>query len=261
MKSAKFISIFILLLVAITLAAAALWWILLPQDVEDIVGVLRQRRNMELRQQPPAWMKEMLERHSNNSVGRTGENVLLNALGQMEVSGPENIMNYITHNSACKELRRHIIVFERYRAHLPDDELYVRLFKAIESFHAIYCGKDERYRKLFSRWQDELLGLHEQFVDCEGQPDWYENPNATTRCADAKVIMMCNVNSLRLEIGESVAKAWKFIFKSVLDKAMVQPCNFTKDEYFDGLGTGSAANSLNAGVALIVFILAVVFIF
>lgn len=259
MKSAKFISIFILLLVLITLAAAALWWILLPQDVEDIVEVLRQRRNMELRQQPPAWMKEMVERNANNSFGRTGENVLLNALGQMEVSGPENIMNYITHDSACKELRRHIIVFERYRPHLPDDELYVRLFKAIENFYAIYCGKDERYRKLFSRWQDELLRLHEQFVDCEGKPDWYENPNATTRCADAKVIMMCYVDSLRLEIGEPVGKAWKCIFKSVLDKAMVQPCNFSKDENFDGLG--SAANSLKAGAVLIVLILIIVFIF
>lgn len=257
MKQAKFISIFILLLILIALLVVALWCVLLPEDVKDTIGIIRWRRNMDLPPQTPAWMEQMIETNSNKSHQRTTENVLLNALGQLEISGPENIMTYITRESSCKTLKAHIKTFERIHKDLPDSQLFVRLFKAIEKFHFMFCGRDERYRKVFSQHDVELLALHEQFVDCEGSPDQYENPNSTIRCAEADNIVKCNVETLKSEIGERAARVYECIFEAVLDEAMIQPCNFTtvKGE----LSFKSAGNSNHFKATILFFTFVIIF--
>lgn len=255
MKKAKFITIFILLLILITLLVVALWCVLLPGDVKDTIGSLRWRRDMEIPPslpQAPAWMEQMIEANYNKSHHRTSENVLLNALGQLQISGPENIMTYITQDSPCKTLKPHIKTFERIHKDLPDSQLFVRLFKAIEKFYFAYCGRDERYRKLFSPHDAELIALHEQFVDCEGSPDWYENPNSTTRCAEANEVVKCNVETLQTEIGERAAKAYQCIFEVVLDAVMIHPCNFTTVTMSE-LSFKSAAEIPSGSKALILF--------
>lgn len=225
MKDAKFTCIFVLLLIVITLLAAALWCFLLPEDVKDTVGIKRWRRVPQ--QPPPDWMTQMIETNANKSRLHFSENVLLNALGQLKISGPEDVMTYITLDSPCKTLKHYSDVFERYHKDVPDKELYVRVFKAIKKFTFIYCGRDERYRKLFARNQDRIVGLHEQFEDCQGQLDWYENFNDATRCDDARSIISCYEDALRMDIGSDVARAWKCIFKAVVNEAMIRPCNFT----------------------------------
>lgn len=184
---------------------------------------------------------------------------MLNALGQLKISAPENIMTYITLESPCKKLKPYINVFERYRKDVPDKKLYVRLFNAIQNFHSVYCGRDERYRKMFSQQQEELLKLHENFEDCEGEPDWYENGNATVRCVNARNIMNCYSETLRIEIGSRVARAWNCIFERVINEAMVQSCNFTvskRGSAFDDdndVGVSSGAKS-KGFAAMILFV-------
>lgn len=226
-KSSKCLYIFILLPVFIALLFLFLWSFIVPQDLKDTVGILRWRRNVTSPSiSSPEWMDQMIQTNTNKSNHRVGENVLLNALGQLEISGPENVMTYVTLESSCKKLKPHLIVFERYRKDLPDKMLYVRLFKAVKKFYSIYCGRDERFQKLFAKWQDQLQGLHEQFVDCEGDPDWYEESNVTNLCENAINIVNCYSDSLEMETSKSVAKAWKCLFQLVLNEAMIHPCQF-----------------------------------
>lgn len=221
MKDAKFISIFVLLLILIALLIFTLWCVVLPEVAKDTVGIQRNRR------EPPLWMEQMMEKSTNKSLQRSSENVLLTSLARLEISGPEDVMTYITLDSPCKQLKPYIRTFERHRKDVPDKKLFVRLFNAIKKFYSSYCGRDERYQKLFTKSQDELRNLHENFEDCEGAPDWYENMNATLRCEDARIIMNCFVDTLRMEIGDGAANAWQCIFTSVVNEAMIQPCNFT----------------------------------
>lgn len=259
MKSAKFISVFVLLVIFIVLLIVALWCVLLPEDVKDALGSKRWRRNSELKPpQSPEWMKQKVERTKNSSRAYFAERVLFNALGNLEISAPEDVMTLIRLDS-CKNLKRFVDTFERYQD-LCEENLYVRLAKAIRKFHSIYCGRDERYRKLFSQYEDELLGLHEQFVDCEGPPDWYENMNKTNRCIEANSIINCFGDTLQMEIGSRPAKAWKCIFRAVVNEAMIQPCNFTyskKDFPFDA---GSSSVSSKA-IIIVLCIIASAFIF
>lgn len=261
LKNFKFCSIFVLLLIFITLAALILWCVLLPEDVKDALGMLRRRRNMEAEtEHPPRWIEELVQTNSNKTVERKGENVLINALGQLGISSPENIMAMITLDSPCKKLKPHLNAFERHHEDVPDTNLYARLFNAIRKFSSIYCGQDERYRKLFAKWQEVLLGLHEQFVDCDGQPDWFENTNTTSVCASAENIMNCYGESLRVEIGDTGAKAWKWIFTHVVNELTVKPCKFaaqnvmlSSDEVF---GSSSARPKLQWLLILLPGILA-----
>lgn len=262
MKRAEFVSILILLAIFILLLIVALWCLLLPEDVKDAFGSERWRRKSEWKPpQSPEWLKQKVERTHNRSRAYFAERVLFNALGNLEISGPEDVMTYITLDS-CKDLKRFVDTFKRYRDVLVEENLFVRLSKAIRKFHSIYCGRDERYRKLFSQWQDELLGLHEQFVDCEGSPDWLENTNATNRCSEANSIMKCSGETLEMEIGSQAAKAWKCLFRAVVNEAMIQPCSFTHSRNDFPFDVGSAATS-SEGKAIIIAlcIIASAFIF
>lgn len=256
MKNSKFISIFVLLLILITLLIVALWTVRLPEDVKDTIGISRWTRGAKRNSpQSPEWMERMIDTNSNKSRQRSAENVLLNALGMLEISGPENVMTYIHLDAPCKKLKPYINVFERYRKDVPDKQLYIRLFNAIKKFHSIFCGRDERYRKLFAQWQDELLRLHEQFVDCQGAPDWYENP--TTLCADASNVVNCNVETLRMEIGSDAANAFECIFVPIVNEAMIQPCNLAaskRDFCFEDC-VSAGARSLRFEAFLILFTL------
>lgn len=262
MKGAKFVSILILLVILILLLIVALWCVLLPEDVKDALGSERWRRKSELKPpQSPEWMRQKVERTHNRSRAFFAERVLFNALGNLEISGPEDVMTYITLDS-CKNLKRFVDTFERYWDSLFEENLSVRLSKAIRNFHSIYCGRDERYRKLFSQWQDELLGLHEQFVDCEGAPDWFENTNATNRCSEANNVMNCVGATLEMEIGSQAAKAWKCLFRAVVNEAMIHPCSFTHSRSDFPFDDGSIAVSSEANAIIIALcIIASAFIF
>ncbi|CRK87300.1 CLUMA_CG001102, isoform A [Clunio marinus] len=176
--------------------------------------------------QTPVWINEIIETSGNKSRGRASENVLLNGLAQLEISSPENIMTYITHESPCKKLKPYVNAFKRYRHNLPSNSLYVRLFKAVEKFRSIYCTNEDKYRRIFLQHQDELISLHEQFADCDGKPDWYENMNASNLCEDAKNILNCYEDALCKEVGCGVAEAWSFIFQQIMNETLIRPCDF-----------------------------------
>lgn len=266
MKGFRFCFIFLLLVILVTLLIVALWCVLLPEDVKETLETFRWRRDMESEtKKPPEWIGELIETNSNKTSIRKGENVLLNALGQLEISGPENIMSYITLESPCRRLKPYLNVYEKHRRDIPEKNLYVRLFKAIKKFHSMYCGREERYRKLFSQYQDELLSLHEQFVDCDAPPDWFENTNTSSVCKDAESVMKCYVETLRVEIGEVAAKAWKCIFTQVLQELMDQPCGFIierrvlSSDADDVFGASSSLASLHS--LLLSLPILVIFIF
>lgn len=248
MKGPKFVFIVILLMILITLLIVALWCVLLPEDVKDALGNKRWRRKSEIEPpQSPEWLKQKVAGTNNASRAYFAERVLLNALGNLQISGPEDVMTYITVDS-CKDLKRFLDTFVRYQDCLGEEHLYVRLAKAIRKFHSFYCGRDERYRKLFSQFQDELLGLHEQFVDCEGPPDWFENSNKTNRCSEAKSVMNCYEDTLKMEIGSRPAKAWKCLFEAVVNEAMIMPCSFphSKNDFLSAVGSSAASPKAKA---------------
>lgn len=252
MTKKQVVSFFLLFVVMLLLLIVGVWCYVLPKDVKQTIENIRWRRNFNS-PQAPDWMERMIRENSNKSLSRESENVLLNALGQLQISGPENIMTYITKDTPCKKLKPSLKIFEKYEKDLPQTQLYVRLFRAVRKFYLLYCGKDERYRKVLLRYESELIGIREQFIDCEGSPDWYDNLNSTKRCAEANDVLKCDYETLRSEIGVRASKAFSCIFKSVLEETMIQTCNLTTVSF------ESAGSSNEFSATILFFTFAVIF--
>lgn len=263
MKFVKILSILVILLILITSLIVVLWIVLAPEKLQSAIGTIRLRRNLEAAQETTTkavessqWINQMIETNSNKTLIRTEENVLLNTLEQLEISSPEDVMTYITVEGGCKKLKHYINVFENNHKDLPDSKLYVRLFRAIEKFHTIVCGREERYHKFFLTWQDELTGLHENFLDCQGEPDWYELENSTVICAKADSILKCYQRDISEFVGAIVGETWTCIFKRVVNAALNIPCNFTKTPHHEKLisleddGSTSVAVKIKATILL-----------
>jgi hypothetical protein len=258
MKQGKFISILLFSLVLIALTIVLLWRFILPLNIKESIGFIRWRRTMELPLPPPPIM-EMIETSNNRSNQRTSENILLSALGQLQISGPEDIMEFTAMESSCALIRPHLKVYEKHHEDLPDAKLYVRLFKAVEQFYAAFCGRNQRLRQLFTEHEDEMKALHEQFVDCDGAPDWYENKNDTTRCAEANSIVKCYGETLRNEIDESIARAFVGLLESVLNVSMAKPCSFTTSAIDLSFRSSDASKSSGFTAKILFFTLVVAF--
>lgn len=158
------------------------------------------------------------------------ENVLEVALAKLLITSPEDIMTtFVTReNFGCKELKRSLRTFgTSYVGDLKSDLVYVRLFRSIGKFFQLFCDQNEKYRKIFTPLQDELVKLHEEFIDCQGSLDWYEK-NSTLACAEANRIIECYHEALIFDIGNKFVYHYIDVFKKIINEALSKPCKFEK---------------------------------
>ena len=103
----------------------------------------------------------------------------------------------------------------------------MRLFKGIEKFHTLFCGKDDQqYRRVISSCEEPLRSLHEQFIDCEGKLDWYEKMNSSIVCSDARSILECYHTATITKCNTDVARHLIHLFEYVLNAILIPPCDF-----------------------------------
>lgn len=164
----------------------------------------------------------------NKTQNREMENVLEVTLAKLLITSPEDIMtSFVTReNFDCKDLKRSLKVFSaNYVGDLKSDLVYVRLFRSIGKFYQHFCGQDEKYRKIFTPWQDEFMKLHEEFQDCQGRLDWYEK-NSTFACDEANKIIECYHDDLTFAINDKVVCHYIEVFERIINEALSSPCKF-----------------------------------
>lgn len=181
-----------------------------------------------------------LEASKNKSRLREMENSLEIALAKLLITSPEDIMiTFMTReNFGCKDLKRALQTFSsRYDGDLKSELVYVRLFRSIAKFFQLLCNDNhnEKLRKIFNPWQDELLKLHEEFVDCQGTLDWYER-NSTFACAEANKIIECYHAAMSFDISRKVVRNYLEVFEKVMNEAMSESCKFERITSAEGGG-------------------------
>lgn len=156
------------------------------------------------------------------------ENVLEVTLAKLLITSPEDLMtSYVTReNFGCKDLKRSLKVFSsNYNGNLKSNLVYVRLFRSIGKFCQHFCGREEKYRKIFTPWQEEFMKLHEEFQDCQGRLDWYEK-NSTFACDEANKIIECYHEALTFAINDKVIYHYIEVFKRIINEALSSSCKF-----------------------------------
>lgn len=232
MKCTKVASTSIILFLLIASTIASIWFIFYRKNLETVLENFRMRRSNEnATSESPPWISNMMEAKENRSQLREEENVLATALAKLLITSPEDIMNkFITdeENFGCKKIDRALNVFKKnFNGDLNDNSAYVRLFRSLGKFHQLICGQNEKYRIIFTPSQDEMVKLHEQFLACSGEMDWYEK-NETISCVEAQKILDCYHEALVYDVGEKVSYFHDYIFKQVINAALNQPCKFNK---------------------------------
>lgn len=158
------------------------------------------------------------------------ENVLEVALAKLLITSPEDIMTtFVTREGfGCKQLKHSLRTFgTNYVGDLKSDLVYVRLFRSIGKFFQLFCDQNEKYRKVFTPFQDELIKLHEEFMDCQGSLDWYER-NSTIACIEAGKIIECYHEALIFDIDNKFIYHYIDVFEKIINEALSKPCKFEK---------------------------------
>lgn len=189
------------------------------------------------------------------------ENVLEVALAKLLITSPEDIMTtFVTReNFGCKQLKHSLRIFgTNYEDNLKSD-LYFRLFSSIKIFFKFFCGQNEKYRKIFTPLQDELIKLHEAFIDCQGSLDWYEK-NSTLACTEANRIIECYHEALIFDVGYKFVYHYIDIFKKIINEALSKPCKFEKlsNENCEGSDEGKYFKAFGVIAFMVLAMLSVV---
>lgn len=250
--------IFMVLLLIPSLIIIPLWFILSRRNIKESLTNFRCRRsNDEITNDSSFWIQRMMNEQKNKSRRRDEENILASTLASQLITSPEDIMmKYITQdNFGCKDIKHALKIFGRnYNGPLTADlAMYVRLFSSLRKFYRLLCERDEKYRKIFAPYQDEILSLHEQFVDCQGALDWYEK-NGTAACTEAHKILKCHHEALLIDIGSQIANDYTYVFEQVINAALKKPCKFKSVQTFydDILRNSGVVKQSNQNLFLII---------
>lgn len=176
----------------------------------------------------PLLDNRIIQDINNKTLIHSEVNILMVALGQLEISSPEKIMAYITVDNGCKKMKHYLGIYYKNHLNLANNILYVRLFKGIEKFHTLFCGKDDQhYHRVISSCEEPLRSLHEQFLDCEGKLDWYEKMNSSIVCSDARSILECYHTVTITKCNSDVARHLIHLLQYIMNAVLIPPCDFT----------------------------------
>lgn len=116
--------------------------------------------------------------------------------------------------------------------YLGIDTLYMRLFGGAKKFHSLFCLKEE-FKKKMTQYLACFKDLREEFIDCSGEGDWFENSNLSIVCETSTNIAKCNFLRTMEECGENAALLLTCLTKSIFETVLVPTCDFPKLKGFE----------------------------
>lgn len=110
------------------------------------------------------------------------------ALANLQIVNPERIILLLTSNTnnyeVCNKMSialKNVELSQKHCKPLEDNNLYMLLLHGLTMAHIQYC-KNNEFRNAFMENIECYKELHEEYIDCEGPADWFENSNETKLC-------------------------------------------------------------------------------
>jgi hypothetical protein len=208
-------------------------------------------------------VSKALEATANQTRVREMENVLEVSLAKLLITCPEDVMFFVMReNFGCKDLKRALRTFSsNYVGDLNSELVFVRLFRSVGKFYQLLCSlNDEKYRRIFTPCQDELVKLHEEFVGCQGSLDWYEK-NSTIACDEANRIIECYHRAMSFDVSAKTTHHFIEVFKQIITEALTSPCQFHKMRENENFGDGTKFDWMFiVGVSILIVVLIIVIV-
>lgn len=125
------------------------------------------------------------------------ENELLLHLSSLEIIGPDRIVTLIaaenvndfciklntTLEAVASELKNCVV--------LSQENLYLHLLNGTQVINRMLCH-NEKFRKSYQKYEECIQQLYDEYRDCEGYADWFEDTDIQRLCQTYNSIISCN---------------------------------------------------------------------
>lgn len=152
---------------------------------------------------------------------------------------------------------------------LGKDSLYMKLLDGAKKFHSVYC-LTESFQKEMMTYHQCYQDLREDFIDCEGTVDWFEESNSSDVCETYKSIVECNYIITVEACGDEAAFLLTCLSKPIFNTVLIPKCNFPEFPDLENLRKseelkafaeiGSSADMKSLSIYLSVFIFVASFV-
>lgn len=185
------------------------------------------------------------------------ENTLMLNLATLEIKSPDRIISMASAGNLyeyCQKIKKNLAVTDALlKQCVPlehENNLYIRLINGTRQFHNLSCTIDSKYQKGLDKHMTCLTQLHEEFLECEGPDDWYEESRGI--CDEYETILSCNYIKVGelcgLEAAHYMHVIGKQVFDTVLPKGvkceMSQEPSGVMEAFQESLGTHTQSNVL-----------------
>lgn len=187
---------------------------------------------------------------NNSSKNLCDENKLMLNLASMGITSPERILLFVTSTKTpyevCEKLEHFINTtkIDQMNCVLMDgsNNLYQMLLNGIKALYSDYCRNEDFYKK-FNKHTICYQELNEEFIDCEGPADWFENSNKTNSCSILNEVLECGFIKTAEICGNDAANLFKCLSSYVIQKSMKFNCSKDFPNEFQKITNGAELNN------------------
>ncbi|XP_061400945.1 uncharacterized protein LOC133336683 [Musca vetustissima] len=163
----------------------------------------------------------------NQLIGHCDENKLLQQFARLNIMSPEGIVQLVTEKpmlNTCNAVADVLIKINKIitKSKLSAKEnLYVKLYNGLRYFDESIC--QQRFsaeEKHLTNYQDCLQELHEDLIECEGPPDWFEKTNEDVVCQYYNDIINCHYTKAAMLCGLKPAKLFRSFSMGIMHEVV-----------------------------------------
>ncbi|TMW51494.1 hypothetical protein DOY81_003399 [Sarcophaga bullata] len=163
------------------------------------------------------------------------EKQLILQLARLYVTSPERIVLLLTSISLRNTCERVSDILHNINQTLTEcvplahDNLYMRLTCGLDYFNTQICLNTMHSDKSFLRIQRECISeLHEDLLECEGPPDWFEKSNKEVVCEYYQDIINCNYIKAAMLCGLKPAVMLRTFTSEVINRILTFKCKLSR---------------------------------
>lgn len=167
------------------------------------------------------------------------ENRLIEYLAKIQVINPESILTLATVDepqTVCEMLSESIDRFNEYFKSCKLDKkknVYVQLTKGIDALNEKLCN-DRKFHEEFVYHVECYRDLGEEYKDCEGPADWYEDQEQDRLCRTFRNIADCYYTKTVAICSKDAAHLFREMATGVIGRVLEKSCsNLDKDPKID----------------------------
>ncbi|XP_073841259.1 uncharacterized protein [Musca autumnalis] len=168
-------------------------------------------------------------------IKQCDENKLLQQFARLYIISPERIVLLLTEKPLFNTCNKVSDILAKINAiliesrPLPTNNLYVKLYNALRHFNDSICQRGFSIKgDHLTDYEDCIQDLHEDLIQCEGPPDWFEKKNEAVVCQYYNDIVNCQYIKAAMLCGLKPALLLRTFSMKIMQEIVTYKCKVSK---------------------------------